>query len=207
MKDHDSRRWQNKPHLRVSIEYLDRIFNYLADHRIRMYRMSSDLAPYITHPDLPQFHHQIDESREALASGLRQFLAAWPTSARLHAAPALASAAPLGRLLPLPRGFPPVPLHLPGATTPAAAALLAQAIGAPCQLLLSRSDARAVDSVGAFTARFLARDARVALTDGELRVTFADLDLALRKSGLDRDPGWLTWLERTARFEFSGEEL
>ncbi len=33
-----------------------------------MYRMSSDLAPYITHPDLPQFHHQIDESRDVLAS-------------------------------------------------------------------------------------------------------------------------------------------
>jgi UV DNA damage endonuclease len=26
-----------------------------------MYRISSDIAPYITHPDLPQFHHQIEE--------------------------------------------------------------------------------------------------------------------------------------------------
>ena len=26
-----------------------------------MYRMSSDLAPYVTHPDMPQFHAQIDE--------------------------------------------------------------------------------------------------------------------------------------------------
>jgi len=26
-----------------------------------MYRMSSDVAPYVTHPDLPQFHSQIEE--------------------------------------------------------------------------------------------------------------------------------------------------
>lgn len=66
LKDHDSRRWQNGPHLRVSLEYLDQIFAYLAEHRIRMYRISSDIAPYITHPDLPQFHHQIEESLDGL---------------------------------------------------------------------------------------------------------------------------------------------
>jgi UV DNA damage endonuclease len=32
-----------------------------------MYRMSSDVAPYITHPDLPQFHAQIAESQSELA--------------------------------------------------------------------------------------------------------------------------------------------
>jgi UV DNA damage endonuclease len=32
-----------------------------------MYRMSSDVAPYVTHPDLPQFHGQIAESRSQLA--------------------------------------------------------------------------------------------------------------------------------------------
>jgi UV DNA damage endonuclease len=31
-----------------------------------MYRMSSDVAPYLTHPDLPQFHRQIGESRSEL---------------------------------------------------------------------------------------------------------------------------------------------
>jgi UV DNA damage endonuclease len=35
---------------------------------VHMYRMSSDLAPYITHPDLPQFHHQIDECAQELAT-------------------------------------------------------------------------------------------------------------------------------------------
>jgi UV DNA damage endonuclease len=31
-----------------------------------MYRMSSDLAPYATHPDLSQFHNQVKESRKEL---------------------------------------------------------------------------------------------------------------------------------------------
>ena len=33
-----------------------------------MYRMSSDLAPYLTHPDLPQFHRQVQECEEELAA-------------------------------------------------------------------------------------------------------------------------------------------
>jgi UV DNA damage endonuclease len=37
-----------------------------------MYRMSSDVAPYVTHPDLPQFHGQIAESRSQLAKLGRQ---------------------------------------------------------------------------------------------------------------------------------------
>lgn len=66
LKSNDSRRWQSNPHLRVSLEYVDRIFDYLHLHRISMYRMSSDLAPYITHPDLPQFHRGIKECKSEL---------------------------------------------------------------------------------------------------------------------------------------------
>ncbi len=66
LKSNDSRRWQSRPHLRVSIEYLHAIFTYLEKSNIRMYRMSSDLAPYVTHPDLPDFHKQIKESRSEL---------------------------------------------------------------------------------------------------------------------------------------------
>lgn len=61
LKEHDSRRWQNNPHLSVSLAYLRDIFEYLRSQRIHMYRISSDLAPYLTHPDLPQFHRQIEE--------------------------------------------------------------------------------------------------------------------------------------------------
>ncbi len=68
IKDHDARRWQNDPHLRVSVEYLNGLFDWLAEAGIRMYRMSSDVAPYVTHPDLPHFHRQIEEAADDLAA-------------------------------------------------------------------------------------------------------------------------------------------
>jgi UV DNA damage endonuclease len=62
LKSNDTRRWQQSPHLKVSLEYIDAILDYLAKRRIDMYRMSSDLAPYATHPDMPQFHNMVVES-------------------------------------------------------------------------------------------------------------------------------------------------
>lgn len=67
LKSHDSRRWQNRPHLSVSLAYLRDVFAYLAAARIGMYRMSSDLAPYVTHPDLPAFRAQVAECAAELA--------------------------------------------------------------------------------------------------------------------------------------------
>lgn len=67
LPSNDARRWQSGPHLRVSLGYLDAIIDYLAATGIAMYRISSDLAPYITHPDLPQFHRQIEECAAELA--------------------------------------------------------------------------------------------------------------------------------------------
>ncbi len=66
LKSNDTRRWQSNPHLKTSLEYLGFIFDYLEKTGISMYRMSSDLAPYATHPDLPQFHNQVRESRKEL---------------------------------------------------------------------------------------------------------------------------------------------
>ncbi|WP_245496722.1 UV DNA damage repair endonuclease UvsE [Lichenibacterium ramalinae] len=68
LKSNDTRRWQADPHLRVSLEYLDAIFGYLGRHGIDMYRMSSDLAPYATHPDMPQFHTMVRDSAADLAA-------------------------------------------------------------------------------------------------------------------------------------------
>jgi UV DNA damage endonuclease len=62
LKSNDARRWQQNPHLKVSLEYLEKILDYLAQNRIDMYRMSSDLAPYATHPDMPQFQDMVRES-------------------------------------------------------------------------------------------------------------------------------------------------
>lgn len=68
LKSHDSRRWQNEPHLSVSLAYLRDIFIYLRQQNIHMYRLSSELAPYLTHPDMPQFHGQIEDCAVELAS-------------------------------------------------------------------------------------------------------------------------------------------
>jgi len=67
LPSHDARRWQSGPHLRHSLEHLTAILEFLGRHGIRMYRMTSDLAPYATHPDLPQFHGQVAECAEELA--------------------------------------------------------------------------------------------------------------------------------------------
>ena len=67
MKSYDTRRWQNNPHLRVSIGYLREVFAYLDEIDVRLFRLSSQTAPYITHPTMPQFWHQIEECREELA--------------------------------------------------------------------------------------------------------------------------------------------
>ena len=68
LKSHDARRWQNSPHLSVSLAYLRDMFQYLVRQRISMYRMSCDLAPYATHPDMPQFHGQMAECAAELAA-------------------------------------------------------------------------------------------------------------------------------------------
>lgn len=67
LKSDDARRWQSGPHLSVSLGYLEAIFDYLDETGVHMYRMSSNIAPYATHPDFPQFYGQIDECRDELA--------------------------------------------------------------------------------------------------------------------------------------------
>ena len=67
MPSNDARRWQTGPHVRTSIEYVSEIFHYLHKTDIHMYRMSSDFVPYLTHPDMPQFHGQLEEAKDELA--------------------------------------------------------------------------------------------------------------------------------------------
>lgn len=67
LPSHDSRRWQNRPHLSVSLAYLRDIFGYLAGQQIHFYRMAGQLAPYLTHPGLPDFHRQLEECDRELA--------------------------------------------------------------------------------------------------------------------------------------------
>ncbi len=68
LKSHDARRHANNPHLKNSIEFAHGVFDYLEKVKISMYRFSSDFAPYLTHPDMPRFHGQIEESKAELES-------------------------------------------------------------------------------------------------------------------------------------------
>jgi UV DNA damage endonuclease len=68
LRSHDSRRWQNSPHLSVSLAYLRDILEYLRTKEIFFYRLAGQLAPYITHPALPQFHDQIEACSTELAA-------------------------------------------------------------------------------------------------------------------------------------------
>ena len=67
VRSHDSRRWQNEPHLSVSLAYVRDMFEYLYSRDIHFYRLAGQLAPYVTHPDLPAFHRQIEECGNELA--------------------------------------------------------------------------------------------------------------------------------------------
>jgi UV DNA damage endonuclease len=68
LPSHDTRRWQSGPHLRVSLERLEAILRYCDERDIRMYRMVTGLAPYASHPDLPQFRSQPAECAAELAA-------------------------------------------------------------------------------------------------------------------------------------------
>ena len=68
LPSHDTRRWSSGPHLRHSLERLRKILDYLESNDIRMYRFATALAPYASHPDLPQFHRQVEECADELTA-------------------------------------------------------------------------------------------------------------------------------------------
>ena len=67
LPSHDTRRWQSRPHLSVSLDRLEDIFARLDALDVRMYRMASALAPYATHPDLQGFDRQVEDCAARLA--------------------------------------------------------------------------------------------------------------------------------------------
>lgn len=67
LPSHDTRRWQSGPRLRVSLEHLSAILDYLDDIDVRCYRMATSLAPYASHPELVQFRDQPRECARELA--------------------------------------------------------------------------------------------------------------------------------------------
>ncbi|MDR3698743.1 MAG: hypothetical protein P4L56_03850 [Candidatus Sulfopaludibacter sp.] len=146
------------------------------------------------------------DTPKTLAAGLRALLDAWPHHGVLAASPALAGIDKSGRLRPA-TDIARSPWLLPEAPSAAAAALLAIVVGAPCTLFAARA-AGTFDAAAAFVARFLARQARIRMGAGEMTVILRDddIDLAVRRAGLDRDPGWLPWLRRTVRFVYQEQK-
>ena len=67
LPSHDTRRHGSGPHLRHSLDCLHAILDYAGRHDICVYRMPTALAPYASHPDMPQFHDQVCECAEELA--------------------------------------------------------------------------------------------------------------------------------------------
>ena len=66
----DTRRWQSSPHLSRSLELLGPAFESLDRRDLRVFRLSSSIVPYGTHPDLPQldYRRQIDACAGELAA-------------------------------------------------------------------------------------------------------------------------------------------
>jgi UV DNA damage endonuclease len=67
LRARDARRAEHAPHLSVSLLYLRELLLYLAEQRIRCYRLADDLAPYLDRADMPEFGRQIEECAELLA--------------------------------------------------------------------------------------------------------------------------------------------
>jgi hypothetical protein len=143
-----------------------------------------------------------------LTAGLDALLKAWPYHDKMIAVPALVGLDSSGRLQY--RMVSKVqPLFIPEASSSVAAALLTIVVGAPCALFAARAGASPLGSAADFVTRFLAKRGYVRLRARHMDVVLKaeDVDFDVRRAGLDRDPGWLPWLQRTVRFIYEGSEV
>jgi hypothetical protein len=141
-------------------------------------------------------------SAASIESGLRALLNAWPQRGAIGAPPALAALDTSGRLRPL-QDLAVVPLLLPDASSAAASALLALAIGAPSYLFAARAGTEPA-TAASFVTEHLAHAGLIRLDADRMTVhlDIDDIDVAARGAGLDRDPGWVPWLQREVQFVF-----
>jgi hypothetical protein len=134
--------------------------------------------------------------------GLRAFLANWPVSApNLLATPAIAEIEGRVRVRAIDVGQAFWPVQSGSACY---SALIGQIGGALCQLFIARAGIATPSDAAALVERYFAVPARIDLPPGEMRISLpmSRIEIPLRRSGLDRDPGWVPWLERTVRFVF-----
>jgi hypothetical protein len=142
---------------------------------------------------------------DGVAAGIAAFLAHWPRDTE----------APQGRD-PLPdfdrsgrvrrAAGPPAPCWLPRVPSAVAGCVLTQVCGALLQLFHARLVAHGGAAVDAsdLVARYLTLPGRVALAPEAMTILLPmdRIEMPLRRAALDRDPGWLPWLQRTVRIEF-----
>jgi hypothetical protein len=143
------------------------------------------------------------DTSEGIAAGLRILLNAWPPGAPLTAEPALAHLDTQGRLQPT-AGTVNRDLLLPPAASAAATALLALVVGAPGLLFAARAGVLPLSGSDGFVSRYVQRPGRIRLGSERIEVVLAadQIDLDLRRAGLDRDPSSLPWLRREVRFVY-----
>jgi hypothetical protein len=65
-------------------------------------------------------------------------------------------------------------------------------------------DGDAVSDAAGLVSRYLALPGRIVFAPEAMTIVMPmdRIDMALRRAALDRDPGWVPWLQRTVRIEF-----
>jgi hypothetical protein len=142
---------------------------------------------------------------DAVHQGLAAFLGGWTAAApRPLAPPWLAELDSTGRIGPSPEPQLAPALLLPVAATPWEAALVAQTVGVLGALFEARALAWPAVSPRALVEDFFLFPARVRLEPEQLTVFIpaAQVNLLVRRAGLDKDPGWVPWLGRQVFFAF-----
>jgi len=145
-------------------------------------------------------------SARDVEKGLRAFLAAWPASAPLMSgSPPLAEVEGHVRVRAASRLTPPSELFLPRSGSTWTSALTAQIVGTLCHLFSARAGVEMPRGAAGLVERYLAVPAAIHLPPQEMEICFSlsRIEILLRRSGLDRDPGWVSWLRRNVRFVFA----
>ena len=144
------------------------------------------------------------DSAAALTSGIATFLQHWPwRSARPEAAPGLATFDRAGRVLVAFDHEPGGSSFLPDRGSAPRAGLVTQVAGTLGALFSARLRADPPLDRATLVSHYLV-PGHVRLSPRRLDVLMPAerAEIAVRLAGLDRDPGWVAWLERTVRVAF-----
>jgi len=155
----------------------------------------SPFALYVAAAELPS----------DVTDAVSRFLSAWPGGKnRVSAPPGLAAVDRSGRVRP---EFD-LPVReetlLGGPVAPAARALVSQVAGMLGAVFGGRIGVPSEMSSKELAGRHLLVSGKCRTTSDAVTVLMPmeSIDLAVRKAGLDRDPGWVPWMERNVRVEF-----